>query len=93
MLCAQGAYAQDPGNIAVMPDYYAGWGDFGTETVPGMQNDQARKTLANVFYYGNTHHLDQFDFLVVMTNFQFEMTEGGRAANSFFPPVCNCAVL
>ena len=33
MLCAQGAYAQDQGNIAVM--YYpAAWAAYDTETMP-----------------------------------------------------------
>ncbi|MBI5527726.1 MAG: hypothetical protein HY897_15455 [Deltaproteobacteria bacterium] len=81
------AHAEDAGSIAVVP-FEARWGySYDTELSPGMRNDEVRQILSQGFY--GTGHLDQFDFLVVMTNFAFEMTEGGAPSDGFYTPVRN----
>ncbi|MBI5525933.1 MAG: hypothetical protein HY897_06325 [Deltaproteobacteria bacterium] len=87
LLTAPAARAEDTGSIAVVP-FEARWGySCDTELSPGMRNDAVRQVLSRSFY--GTGHLDQFDFLVVMTNFAFDMTEDGTPSDGFYTPVRN----
>ncbi len=52
--------------------------------IDGVWNHEARKVLAREFY---RTHGDDYDFLVIFTNFDFDLPEAGAAA--YFTPVQN----
>ena len=57
-------------------------GDYNRDLADGSSNAAARAVVAQEFYQ---HHVDQYDFLVIFSSFEFDTGE----ALAFYQPVAN----
>ncbi len=70
----------DHGNVSVLQVA----GSYDAHLPDGSFNSQARKAITNEFY---KTHQDELDFIVIFSNFNYEMLQTGTAA--FYTPVKN----